>query len=195
MKRLHAVVEHLLYAARHPLVKAGILACGVSGVIFLVVGVGYWWPVQRDYRNLVESIQTQRKAVVDTLHAANVAQSYRRALEGIAVLEKKLDYVSGQAELVRNLGRLAKKRGVKILSESYEEGKARSGYVPLYLNLTLKGGYRGLRKFLLDVPTLPSWSVVQEVRFERSRGGSRLIKGYIRLITYRKTKAQKPAAS
>lgn len=195
MKRAHPFIENLRFSMRHPVVKAGIVASVVSVAIVVAIGFSYWWPAQRDTERLVEAIQAKRKAVVAAMHAGDVARAYERTRREAAVVEEKLSAVIGQAELVKSLSRLAKKKGVKILAEAYEEGRERGGYVPLYVDLALEGRYSSLRHFLNGIQTLPVWTMVQEAKLARLQKGAGWVKARLRLVTYRKVAAADAVAS
>ena len=193
MNRLRSLLENLRYAARHPLIK--VTATGLLLLLMAVVlELGYWWPAYREHRTLIAQIETQRRAAVDALHAADVARAYRTAKSAAGVLEQKLNASSGQSDLVKSIERLAAKRHVRITSQAYEEGKAKSEYLPLYLDIGLQANYVSLREFLVDIHTLPMWVEVQEMAFERSREHSGLIKATLRLLTYRKAANRKAGA-
>ena len=193
MSRIRQRLESWCYAARHPLVKTATV-----GILLLLITVGvelgYWWPANHEQRTLITRIETQRRATVDALHAGDVTRVYRAAKSAVGVLDQKLNASGGQSDLVKSLEKLAVTRHVKILSQAYEEGKAKSEHLPLYLDISLQASYVSLREFLVDIHTLSFWVEAQEMVIERSREHPGLIKANLRLLTYRKAASRKSGA-
>lgn len=186
MNRLRPLLESWRYAARHPAVRAALASLSLL-LIMVGIAFGYWWPADREHRSLMAQTDTQRRAAVETLQAADVARAYRTARSATEVLEQKLNTPGGQADLVKSIERIAAKRRVRIVSQAYEEAKAKGEYLPLYLDIGLQANYSSLREFLMDLHTLPVWVEVQEMNLERSREHAGSIKAGVRLLTYRKT--------
>jgi Tfp pilus assembly protein PilO len=158
----------------------------LSTIVALSV-IAYWWPAAREHANLVREVQAARRAVVQAQQTSELIRAYLRAVDTATAIERKLDTPLRQARLVESLGQLARKHGVRVLSESYEEGKPRNGYIPLALDLNLQGDYGPVRGFLAGIPGLPAWVEVQEARFEGVRdAGVRQVRAQIRLLAYRK---------
>jgi hypothetical protein len=82
---------------------------------------------------------------------------------------------------------------VKILSEAYEEGKAKDDYMPFVHELTLQGGYAELRRFLVALQDLPTFTVVQDAVMSRA-GNAAVIKAQLRMHTYRKVENRASSA-
>lgn len=178
------------YSAGYPPARTGLIAVLVTLAMVAISIVFFWWPVARDYGNLVQEVQQARRAAVDAQQRAELIRAYHRAAETATAIERKLDTPLRQAKLVEGLGQLARKRGVRVLSESYEEGKAQNGYLPLAVDMSLQGNYASVHGFLAEIPSLPAWVEVQEARFEGIRdAGGRLVRAQIRLVAYRKIAA------
>lgn len=184
MNHLRPLLEHSRYAARHPAIKvalAGLLILlVVSGIAF-----GYWWPAHREQQTLVAQIETQRRVAVEAMQAGEIARAYHSAKSAAEALERKLNASTGQADLVKSIERLAARRGVRIVSQAFEEAKTKNEHSPLFLDIGLQANYSSLRGFLSDLHGLPVWVEVQEVSLERSRD-SGTIKAGLRLLTYRR---------
>lgn len=183
---LHPLMDDLRYSLRHPMVRAGIVT-GIAALGMLVImAAALWWPVRSEVNTLRDEIDATRRQAVERLYGAQLAQMYGRTQEQIVVLETKLNTQTVQVSLLNHLSQLAKKHRVRILSESYEEGKPQTGYAPLYHEITLQGTYPRVRRFLLDLGTLPTLSLVQEAALSRSGNSGRSIKAQLRIVTYRK---------
>ena len=87
--------------------------------------------------------------------------------------------------VVGTVARLAAQRGMRVVSQSFDEGRAQQGDGALYLNLGLTGNYPSLRLLLADFSGLPVWLEVVEAHIERVGDGGRLVRAQLRLLTYR----------
>lgn len=180
------MVDDLRYSLRHPVVRLGIVAGIVAIGLVLIIGAALWWPARSEAYTLRDQIDATRRQAVERLYGTQLAQVYERTEQQIVALETKLNTQTVQVSLLNHLSQLAKKHGVRILSESYEEGKTQSGYAPLYHEITLQGSYPRVRRFLLDIGSLPTLSLVQEAALNRGDGRGRSIKAQLRIVTYRK---------
>jgi Tfp pilus assembly protein PilO len=175
-------LAELRYSLRHPWTRAGAWAFGAA-LLAAGAALGAWWPQERAHRALEEEIVAQRRALAQAKRVDELARAYVQARQEVAILDRKLAEAATQAQLVQSFARLARKHGVKIVAESYEEGR---GALPaLAADLTVQGAYPALREFVADLAGLPTWSEVQELRIESARG-TELQKGRVRVLTYRK---------
>src|SRR5262245_9454431 len=174
----------LRYSARHPWARAGLWAAGASALL-MFGAAALWWPAQRERLALEGEIAAKRRALVQARQSDDLARAYVQAHAAVAVLDKKLEHGATQAQLVENFARLARKHGVRIAAETYDEGRNASGAQPaLSAELSIQGSYPALREFLRELSALPTWSEVHEVRLETVRGAA-VQKGRIRIVTYR----------
>ena len=173
----------LRYSARHPWARAGAWACVLTAGLMLAA-LAAWWPAQREQAALEDAIASKRRGLVQVQQGHDLLAAYTKASKDVALLEKKLQYAATQAQLVENFSRLARRHGVKIVSETYEEGRGSGTQPALIAELSVQGGYPALRDFLRDLSSLPTWSEVQEVRLE-SASGAPTQKGRIRIVTFR----------
>lgn len=180
-------VADLLYAARHPVARAGLWAV-LAAMVLVVLALAWWWPAQRAEQGLNNDITAKRRALVQMQQADELLRRYETARKAVPLLEKKLEQSISQAQLVESLARLARQRGVRVISETYDEGRSTGGQALLLAELTVQGSYTMLRDFLRDLPGLPMWTEVQEVRLEGARGAAQ-IKGRIRIATWRRPPA------
>ena len=180
-----AYQDDFRYSLRHPRVRLGLLAALVSVLLLVAVAIAYWWPAWNGAASLKIQIDLKRRQAVEASYSAQLAQSSWRAAQHVAQIEKKLDASGTQVNLVQNLATLARRHNVKILSEAYEQGKAKDGYMPFVHELTLQGGYAELRQFLIALQELPTFTVVQDAVMSRA-GNAVVIKAQLRMLTYRK---------
>ena len=175
----------LRYSARHPWARAGLWAVGAAAVV-AAAAVAAWWPAQREHAALEDEIASKRAGLVQARQAEELSRAYAQARSAVAALEKKLQHGATQAQLVENFARLARKHGVKILAETYDEGRNPGAQPALSAELTVQGSYSALREFLRELSALPTWSELHEVRLETVQGTATQ-KGRIRIVTYRRS--------
>jgi len=174
--------EELIYSLRNARVRIclGIFAATLTlGLLAMI----YWWPVWNDRQQLMQEINERRHALVEANYAEQVEQAAKHASEQLDKVEKRLEASVSQTSLVQHISVLAKKNHVHILSETYDEGKIKDGYLPLVHELTLHASYANLRGFILGLQELPTISIVQEATLEKA-SHSKLLKAQIRMVTY-----------
>ena len=172
------------YYFRYPSIKAGVIVAVVGMVTTILVGMSYWWPARSDAQDLIALVDLKRKQIIDERHAKEIYAAYAAASGKVVFLEKKFNGVAGQAALVNVVDTLAVKRDLVIISASYDKGRQRNGYEPLYLDLMLQGSYKGLRGFFSDLYSLPTWSFVEEASLHRMQGQQNMVKAQLRLVRY-----------
>jgi len=178
----------LRYLARHPRVRlAALVVLGGLAVLLLVV-LTYWWPARHATQSLTAELDHFRRIAHDKRYSAELAVAVKRAATQVDVTEKKLDQQAVQSHLVQNLSQLAKQHGLRILSSSYDEGKAQAGFQPMTHELAVQGNYAGLRGFLAGIPALPTLTVIDECSITRAREGGGL-KATLLLRTWRRSSA------
>ncbi len=190
---LRRELADLRYSARHPWARAGLRAFAAAAALVFAV-LAFWWPAQHEQAALEDKIISKRRALIQAQQADELLSAYARARKDVALLEKKLQHAATQAQLVENFARLARNYGVKIVTETYEEGRGAGTQPTLSAELTVQGGYPALRDFVRDLSALPTWSEVQEVRLESVQGAATQ-KGRIRIVTYRHGPAQRAKSS
>jgi hypothetical protein len=175
--------SELAYSARHPWARAGAVVLFLSVTFFGIVAAA-WWPLERDTRALEQAVAEKRRALLRARESEALAAAYAQAHKDAAALERKLAHGATQAQLVQSFARLARRHGVKVVSETYEEGR-NAAQPALSAELTVQAAYPALREFVRELAALPTWSEVQEVRIENAAGGGATQKGRIRIVTYR----------
>ena len=171
---------------REPTVRRAMIVCLASMVLALLVVLVYWLPMQHSKQKTTSQVNSLRRVLVSDAEAEQIKNAYALANKQVAVLHKKLARQSNQSDLVQHIGQLARKHGVRILSETYDKTKNKSSYQSLVLNLQIQGRYTSTRNFVLAIPSLPSWTVVQEARMVSHRGAGQQVKTNLRLVSYRR---------
>lgn len=172
--------SRLGYSLRHPLVKAGGVAC-LAATTALAVAAGYWWPAQRADAELAERLAVERRALVEARQAGELARNHARNLRDVPLLEAKLAAAVDQTQLVDGLGRLARAHRVRIVNQSYAARRDKGGLV---VELAVEGAYGSVRNFVHGLATLPVWIELHEVQLDRGGDGG-AVKGRLRLVSFR----------
>jgi Tfp pilus assembly protein PilO len=176
-------LAELRYCLRYRWARAGLIAAAI-GMVALAGATAAWWPAQVEQDALEQQISAKRRALARAQHSEELARIYQRAEKDVASLEAKLRHGATQAQLVQSFARLARRHGVRIVSETYEEGRNAAAQTALSAELAVQGPYPALRDFLREIGSLPTWSEVHEARIE-SAPGAAVQKGRIRIVTYR----------
>lgn len=190
MKGFTEAMAMLRYSARCKSVRHGLYAMLAASIVCLALILAWWGPAKREQVLLLRDIDAKRSAMVEAVRTDQVARAQREALTALDMLEKKLNVRAGQADLIQGIARLASRRGVRVTSQSFDEGKVQRGDAALYLELGLLGNYASLRQLMGDLATLPMWIEVVEARFERAGEGGAQVRAQLRLLTYREMKEQ-----
>ena len=176
---------------RQALRQRAIRLIGVAAIVATAVAISivafYWLPIVRDYERTAAMSAEARRQIAAAVDAQALARAFHAAGPEVDRLEAKLNAKGGQAALVQDIAQLAARHRLKVLSETYDAGKPRDGYVPLTLTLSMHGPYAGVRGFLTQLPALPQWISVQEATLDRADDGG--IKVQLRLLSYRRMEA------
>ena len=170
---------------REPSVRRALITCITSMVLALLVVLAYWMPMQHSKQKMTTQINNLRRVLVSDAEAEQIKNAYTRANRQVVTLHKKLARQSNQSDLVQHIGQLARKHGVRIISETYDKTEIKSSYQGLVLNLQIQGRYTSIRNFVFAIPSLPSWTVVQEAQLVSHRGVGKQVKTSLRLVSYR----------
>jgi Tfp pilus assembly protein PilO len=177
-----SALAEVRYCLRYRAARAGLIAAAI-GMLALAGAIAAWWPALAGQRALEDEISAKRRTLARAQQSEELARAYERARGEVDLLEGKLRHGATQTQLVQGFARLAHKHGVRIVSETYEEGR-NAAQPALGAELAVQAAYPALRAFVRDLATLPTWSEVQEVRIENTPGAAQQ-KGRIRIVTYR----------
>ena len=178
----------LLYCSRSKVVRLGMWGILTAAAVCLVIALAWWGPAKREQIELAKDIDARRAATVEAVRSAQVAHAQREALRAVSLLEKKLEVRAGQAEVIQGIARLASKHGVRVTSQSFDEGRVKRSDAQLYLDLGLTGDYVSIRRLMGDLATLPMWVEIVEARLERADADGTQVRAQLRLLTYRSAK-------
>lgn len=187
------LVSPLVYGLRCAAVRLALGALLAAALVCLLIAVFWWGPARREQLQLTQQIDARRAALVRAEQLRQAARAYQRVLPALAAQEGKRQARAAQADLVQGIARLAARRGVRVVSQSFDEGKPQPGQAqPLYLDLGLVGDYLALRRLAGDLATLPMWLEIVEERLESAGQGGTAVKAQLRLLSYRHGQEAQP---
>ncbi len=186
-------LSQVRYVLRHPAVRSGAWAAALAGV-GAAITVATWLPAHHRVGQLTQELTTKSRALREADASEKLLATYEQARAAVALLEKKLEYAATQAQLLEDLGRLARQHGVRIVSEAYEEGKKGGAQATLNAELAIRGSYAAIRGFLAATSALRTWSEIDEVVLEKAREPG-VVNGKVRIVTYRGTAESRSAAA
>lgn len=185
MNRLHTFAM-LRYSLRCRAVRLALGALLMAALCCLAIALAWWAPVRREHEQLARTIDAARQARLSAARLQDAARAEQQVRPTVLALERKLQTHAGQADLIQGIARLAAHRGVRVVSQAFDEGKPQADLrQPLYLDLGLVGDYAALRHLSADLATLPMWIEILEERLELSAPGSTQVRAQLRLLTYR----------
>lgn len=178
--------QSLTFAFRYPLVRLGALsALGMVAATVATLAV-LWWPAASALGQNERAVAQAKSKVLRAMDQAKIARQFDESHRRVEAIREKLEAAASQAELAAHINQLAAELGVRILNESNEEAKIKLGYQPIIQELSIEGSYAAIRQFLLAVRTLPTWTIVRELRLTRKNVAADL-KAVVTLVTYRRT--------
>lgn len=189
MSSLRNAVSTLRYSLRSRAVRQGLWALLAAALGCLLIVLAWWGPARREQMQLTSQLDAHRSTRVQAERLQQATRAQQQVLPAVEMLEKKLQVQAAQADLVQGIARLAARRGVRVASQAFDEGRPQPGAAQaLYLELGLLGDYAALRRLMGDLVTLPMWIEVVEERLELAGQGGALVKAQWRLLTYRSSK-------
>lgn len=185
------LAQELRVTFRYPAVRFAAVVAFIMLLSAATTGVFVWWPATSDHDRMKRDVARSRSEVVMAINQAKATEKFNRSQMLVDTISAKLKATVSQAVLTDHINTLAADLGIKILTESNEEGKVRLGYRPMVQELSIQGDYDALRRFLSGINMLPTWTTVQELRVTRKNLRSNL-KAVITLVTYRRAMIETP---
>ncbi len=189
MNRLAKQAGEMLAALRYGLRSRAVRAAGSAvfsaALLFATVVLVWWWPASHQQSALQQAIDSRRTAAMEAARSAEVVRAENEARQAAALLEKKLSASASQTDLIRGVAKLAAHHGVRVVTQSFDEGRGQRTEGALYMDVGLSGNYAALRGMLGDFATLPMWIEVIEARFDHAGDGGGAVRAQLRLLTYR----------
>lgn len=192
MNRRTLWVKGVRYTLRQSGVRRGLVALAVALTLLIIAGVQYHRIVTNEIGGLKAELEQKRRQVVDAQYAKQLVAAFSTGKNQIAVLEQKLQVKGVQSTLVHEVGKLCRANAVRVLAQSYQDGKVEGGYAVLQHELVAAGSYYNLRRLIRDMERLPTLSFIEEASFSKSAGRDARLKLSLRLSTYYRVEQPKP---
>lgn len=183
------LLQQLRYAARFPLTRYGLFALPVALLLLAIIWLWLWRPLAVQHDELGRSVNDTRQELLAMIRLNELRNDYESTLHAVEAIEAKLERVIPLSEYVERLNRLAREHDVQIINESRQTGRVQGNYQPIYQELVLEAKYESIRRFLSGLSSLPTWTVVNEMRLDKQRN-SRLLKASLMLVTFQKQAAE-----
>lgn len=183
------LARQLRYASRFPANRYALLLLPVMLLLLLLVWLLLWRPMAVEHAALKHSVDETRQSLVSMMRLNELRHEYDQTLHAVEAIEQKLERVIPLSEYVERLNGLAQQHKVQIINESRQTGEIQNGYLPIYQELVLEASYESVRRFLSGLSSLPTWTVVNELRLDRQRN-TRLLKASLVLVTFQKQSAE-----
>lgn len=184
MNPLKAILTDIIYSFRSPVVRAGLLVFIILIATMIGVVSIHYWPVLQHHNELEQHAQMMRKSLVNLRAQQQLTETYHKTKTALSWIEKKRATQMTQAELIDQIGQLAKAKNVTIVNESYEAGGPNKKVEILNLNLTLQGSYQAIRGFIAGIKQLSAWVYTEELNMQRSRQGNHRVNAKLLLIAF-----------
>lgn len=179
-----AIRDYSAAALKHPAVKRAAWALAGIGALDLLLLALFFGPAAWRHARLEDEIAGERRARLEAMHGEETAADYARLSKAAMVLGQKWRKNADQAGLVESLGRLSAQCGLKVVSQDFIVTDSKGGGKVFKQNLSLTGGYAGLRKFLKETDSLPNLTVVEQARFERAEGKGDGVRATLEIWTF-----------
>ncbi len=181
---LSSIKDYSAAALKHPAVKRAAWALlGMAGLDLLLLAA-FFGPAAWRHARLEDEIAGERRSRLEGMRGEETASDYARLSKAAMVLEGKWRRNADQAGLVESLGRLSAQCGLKVVSQDFIVTDSKGGGKIFKQNLSLAGGYPGLRKFLRGTDNLPNLTVVERARFERASDKGDGVRATLELWTF-----------
>ena len=188
--RVDLLKRQVMYAARFPATRYALFVLPAVLLVLLAIWLLLWRPVVSQHVELQTSVNETRNSLISLMHLQEMRDDYDKTLQAVEAVETKLEQVIPLSEYVERLNSLAQQHQVQIINESRQTGRVQDDYLPIYQELVLEAGYESIRRFLSGLSSLPTWTVVNELRLDRQRE-SRLLKANLVLVTFQKQQADR----
>lgn len=172
------------YTLRQAGVRRGLVALAVALMLLAIAGIQYRRIVTNEIGGLRAEFEQKRREAVDAQYAKQLVAAFNTGKKQIAVLEQKLQVEGVQSTLVHEMEKLCRLNAVKVLAQSYQDGKVEGSYAVLQHELVVAGSYGNLRRLIRDMEKLPTLSFIEEAGFSKSTGRDARLKLSLRLSTY-----------
>jgi hypothetical protein len=160
-----AAIQHM---ARHPLVIAGNAALALAAAGLAAIALLVWYPARVEAEAAETGLEKAALELRELRYRARLARDYASRLAEVQVLEAKLSLAKPEPEFVRDIEALAAQTAVSIAQFSSRSTEQERGARSASFEFFFNGAYANLRQFMVLLPSLNEFIVIERVSLERN---------------------------
>jgi len=191
MKNLKDFMTAIRFTMRHPANKSVLKV--FFGVLVLTAILFIWWlPAKIEHSSYSGDMDKIREMMSNSLSEQKSYDAFLKASKNSEMLENKISSTKSKGELASEINELARANGLRISMENTGEDKEENiaGCMTDSQEITVSGGYSGLRLFIYGIENMDSMAVLSKVKIENTGTNINSIKAAIRLIFYHKMRVK-----
>ncbi|HEX5056631.1 MAG TPA: hypothetical protein VFX02_09050 [Gammaproteobacteria bacterium] len=176
------------YIFRLPALRAAALSLAGSAVLCLLMSA-LAWTAGAERQRLADEVARLRRQQVVNVKLENSTRLAAASLPQLEALERMLQRNFSQSEIARQLTELAEKNGLKVDAQTYAEKIPAAGYIAYQQEITLRGSYPALRRYLLELRQSAAWIETGELRVQHARNQPGIVQAILRVVAYKRGSA------
>jgi hypothetical protein len=171
---------HTLHQPRVRRALGAFVACAAASVAAMLYGFSAW----RETSAIERDLAARYDLAARERGRAALVRAVRDAMANVASIEKKLAVPAVQTTLVSQLNSIARRDGVRILVSTYEQAKSTEGSQSWSHDLTAEADYAALRRFVSDLRSMPTLTVIREASLTSAGDGVARVTARLHMVTY-----------
>ncbi|ERR1035437_2197232 len=187
MKHFPGIYITPAFIMRHPANRATAPVLVISAVIAFGVFSIVWLPQWLSYSSLSGKC-AQKTAQIRKAKATLAVQAvFNNVSEQVSLMETKLACGSTEGELSARINRLAKSAGLKLsIENSGSQKETIQGYDIMVQEITVSGGYQGLRSFLAGLENFDTVTAIRKLKIDTDGRKPGMVKAVLQLAVYKR---------
>jgi Tfp pilus assembly protein PilO len=187
MKPLSGIYTTLGFIMGHPANRASapflVIIAAAAAAVFSIC----WAPQWVSYSSLEGRSAQKAEQIRKTKTALAVQAVFKNVSEQVSALETKLSCRSTEGELSAGINKLARSAGLKLsIENSGSQKESAQGYDIIVQEITVNGGYRGLRSFLAGLENFDTITAIRRLKIESDGRKPGIIKASLQLAVYKR---------
>lgn len=167
---------------RVPFVRRGALLLVVLAACLALVQTMWRAPLAQEYaarKAQFATLQTEAAQLRLRIDSISTYDARRAQLERVA---ERFQAPVDRSGVVERLTALSSRAGTRIIHGANSFGRARGTVVPVEQDLTIEGNYRAVSRFLTDLQTLDTLTLLRQAELTSNPDGT-LVRAQIKLVT------------
>jgi Tfp pilus assembly protein PilO len=175
------------FIMRHPANSSSVPLLSVIAAVAVAVFFIFWVPQWVAYSSLEGRFTEKTGQIRKTKNDLAVEVLFKNASEQVSALEAKLSCRRTEGELSARINTLAKSSGLKLsIENSGGQKESVQGYDVMTQEITVTGGYQGLRSFLAGLENFDVVTAIRKLKIEKDDRKPGLVKATLQLAVYKK---------